>query len=129
MKNISKERIATFLLACIGIRLSFAILAYWIEKNEYNNLRIFIGIVGLVMSLSFLFIYFFGSESADRQLEVWKDEDTKVWWNKFRIIHGLLYLFFSLFALTNTSGSYVFLSVDVTLGLILWLLHHQWSIV
>ena len=129
MKNISKKRITTFLLACIGIRLSFAILAYWIEKNEYNNLRIFIGIVGLVMSLSFLFIYFFGSESADRQLEVWKDEDRKVWWNKFRIIHGLLYLFFSLFALTNTSGSYVFLSVDVTLGLILWLLHHQWSIV
>jgi L-asparagine transporter-like permease len=129
MKNISKERIATFLLACIGIRLSFAFLAYWIEKNEYNNLRILIGIVGLVMSLSFLFIYFFGSESADRQLEVWKDEDKNVWWNKFRIIHGLLYLFFALFALTNTSGSYVFLSVDVTLGLILWLLHHQWSIV
>jgi hypothetical protein len=129
MKNISKERIATFLLACIGIRLLFAISAYWIEKNEYNNLRILIGLVGLVISLSFLFIYFFGSETADRQLEVWKDEDRKVWWNKFRIIHGILYLFFALFALTHTNGSYLFLTVDVTLGLILWLLHHQWSIV
>lgn len=129
MKNISKERIATFLLACIGIRLSFAFLAYWIEKNEYNNLRILIGIVGLVMSLSFLFIYFFGSESADRQLEVWKDEDRKLWWNEFRIVHGILYLLFALFALTHTNGSYIFLSVDVTLGLILWFLHHQWSIV
>lgn len=128
MKTISNERIATFLLACIGIRLSFAFLAYWIEKNKYNYLRILIGIIGLVMSLSFLFIYFFGSEAADRQLEIWKDEDTKVWWNKFRIIHGILYFFFALFALTQTDGSYIFLGVDVTLGLILWLLH-QWSIV
>ena len=128
MKTISNERIATFLLACIGIRLSFAFLAYWIEKNKYNNLRILIGIIGLVMSLSFLFIYFFGSEAADRQLEIWKDEDRKVWWNKFRMIHGILYFFFALFALTYTDGSYIFLGVDVTLGLILWLLH-QWSIV
>ena len=128
MKTISNERIATFLLACIGIRLSFAFLAYWIEKNKYNNLRILIGIIGLVMSLSFLFIYFFGSEAADRQLEIWKDEDRKVWWNKFRMIHGILYFFFALFALTHTDGSYIFLGVDVTLGLILWLLH-QWSIV
>ena len=125
MKIISNERIATFLVACIGIRLSFAILAYWIEKNEYNNLRILIGIVGLVMSLSFLFIYFFGSETADRQLEVWKDEDRKVWWNKFRIIHGILYFLFAIFALTLTEGSYIFLGVDVTLGLILWLLHQK----
>ena len=128
MKTISNERIATFLLACIGIRLSFAFLMYWIEKNEYNYLRILIGIIGLVMSLSFFFIYFFGSEAADRQLEIWKHDDTKVWWNKFRIIHGILYFFFAFFALTHTNGSYIFLGVDVTLGMILWLLH-QWSIV
>ena len=125
MKTISNERIATFLLVCIGIRLSFAFLAYWIEKNEYNNLRILIGIVGLVMSLSFLFIYFFGSETADRQLEIWKDEDTKVWWNNFRIVHGILYFLFAIFALTLTEGSYIFLGIDVTLGLILWLLHQK----
>lgn len=125
MTNISKERIATFLVLCIGTRLSLALLAYWIENNKYNNLRILIGIVGLVIALSFLLIYFFGSETADRQLEIWKDDDTKLWWNQFRIVHGILYFLFAIFALTLTEGSYIFLGMDVTLGLILWLLHQN----
>lgn len=122
--KISKERIATFLFLCIGIRILLTYFIYWIEKNKQDFLRILMGIVGLIISFSFIYIYLFGSERADQQLEIWNDQDNKVWWNNFRVVHGIFYFLFAMYALTNTKGSYVFLGVDVSVGLLLWFSHH-----
>lgn len=127
--KISNERIATFLFGCIGIRILLTYFIYWIEKNKQDFLRILMGIVGLIISFSFIFIYLFGNETANKQLEIWGDQENKVWWNDFRVVHGILYFLFAMYALTNTKGSFVFLGVDVFIGLLLWFLHHFLALV
>jgi hypothetical protein len=84
------------------------------------------GVVTLIMGLSFFSIYFdiAGADSANKQLQGWMDQDPKVWWNNLRPLHGSFYILFSLLVFLNKKHSYVVLSLDVTIGLIAWILHH-----
>lgn len=113
------KRLLLFLIGCIGSRTALTILA----KNIDSNYLPYIGYVTMIMALSFFYIYIFGSERADRQLE-WDNEKT-VWWNDFRVVHGLLYLAFSVSAIQKYSNSWIFLLIDTTIGLIAWSIHHK----
>ena len=124
--NISTKRILTFLFGCILVRIILALLAYYFESNKYRTPLIIMGIVTLIMGLSFFSIYFdiAGADSANKQLQGWMDQDSKVWWNDLRPLHGSFYILFSLLVFLNIKHSYVALSLDVTIGLIAWILHH-----
>ena len=124
--KISNSRILAFLAGCILLRIILAIVAFYLGKYHSWLLQI-LGVIAIIMGISFLLIYedIIGKASADKQLLVWQDDDTKMWWNDFRPIHGALYLLFGILALCKIELSYIVLVIDVTIGLTAWLIHHQ----
>lgn len=113
------KRYLLFIFGCIGSRLFLTLLA---KNLENNNLKL-LAIITFLISISFLFIYFIGSKRADKQLE-WAGEK-KIWWNNLRIVHGSLYLLFSLMVFNNIKNAWLILLIDTMIGLIAWLNHHN----
>lgn len=104
-----------FLLGCMGTR---SFLTY---LSSNMNLLPYIGIFYLLCSIAILYIFIFGSKTADAQLE-WLGEK-KIWWNNLRPIHGLIWLLFSILAFFKYEFSWVVLGIDTILGLCVWILH------
>jgi hypothetical protein len=77
------------------------------------------GFLALVPALGFLYIYL--SDSRKTGSEVFGE---KIYWDNFRPAHGLLYLTFAFYAIKKASFSYIFLLIDIVLGLGLFLHHH-----
>jgi hypothetical protein len=115
--NIIQKRFIYYLFGCIGTRTLLTLLMKKLDKNNRQLASIFT----LIIACGFIYIYIFGSQRADNQLE-WAN--AKVWWNDYRIIHGLLYLSFSITALFKLNKSWIFLALDTLLGLILFLYYH-----
>ena len=67
------------------------------------------------------FFYIFLTKSRQTGQEVFGE---KIWWNNIRPIHGLLYILFAIFAIQKKSFSWIFLLIDVILGLSSFLIHH-----
>jgi Na+/phosphate symporter len=126
MTNISTARILTFLLGCILLRIILATLAYYFESNQYRTPLILMGLGALIIGISFFLIYLdiAGATTANKQLQGWMDQDSKVWWNDLRPLHGALYILFALLAFLDIKYAYVVLYLDVTIGLTAWILHH-----
>ena len=114
------KRELVFLVGCIGTRTLLTLISRNIQ------LLPFIGLVALIISISFIYIYIFGSEKADRQLE-WLG-DKKIWWNQLRAVHGALYLLFALFAFNKKEYSWMVLAIDTLIGLFAWILHTYFKI-
>jgi len=116
--NSIQKRFAMFLGACIPIRLLIVFVA---KKTPVNYLQ-YLGYIALLPAFGFLYLYFTGGRQ--KGLETLGQP---IWWSKFRIIHGLLYLLFAIYAINKISFAYIFLAIDVILGLILFLWHHYIS--
>ena len=114
MNNIHK-RFLLFLFGCIGSRSALVIL---IKNQKKNNLPIF-GYIGLIVSFGFLYIYLTNSRKTGG--EVFGD---KIWWNELRVVHGLLYLCFSIYSIKKKNYSWIPLLIDVSIGLISFLFYH-----
>lgn len=117
MVSILAKRTMLFSL-CILTRTGLAMLTKFINKKYLP----YIGIITLLAAIGFIYIYFFGNKLADSQLK-WAGEDT-VWWQPFRIIHGLLYLAFSIMAFRKSKDAWVAIMVDTILGLTLFINQH-----
>lgn len=113
MNNIQK-RFLLFLLGCIPVRLSFMLIA----KNYTNYLKI-MSYFALAISIGFFYIFSTGSRTTGT--ETFGD---KIWWNNLRPIHGLLYLLFAIFAYKENKHAWIFLLIDVMLGLISFITFH-----
>ena len=109
-----------FLVGCIGMRTVLALSAFFVNP-EYLP---YMGYVGLVVATSFFYLYMHGNKYADGQLK--KYGEKMVWWNKYRPIHGVLYLTFGILAIGKNNYSWVPLGLDVIVGLSLWL-HHNYN--
>lgn len=112
-------RAIVFLFGCIGTRLFIALTAKYINPDYLP----YMGALALLVSLSFIYLYFVGNKTADAQLQ-WLGDKT-IWWNDLRIVHGLIYLLFAIYAFQSKPFSWMVLFFDVLLGLTAWLLHHQ----
>lgn len=119
MNNIQK-RFLYYLLFCIGTRTVLTILAKNLTKEKVK----YMSFITLVMGLGFLYIYTFGNERANNQLE-WAN--AKIWWNDYRIIHGILYTSFSILGILKINKAWILLGLDTLLGLILFLHYHYIS--
>jgi hypothetical protein len=117
--EIKTKRFLMFLIGCMGSRFLLTYVAKTIQPDYLKYISLVTGLIGV----SFVYIYFFGSESADKQLE-WTG-DKKVWWNDLRIVHGSLYLLFTYMALTQNKQAWLILLVDTLIGLISWTKHHN----
>jgi hypothetical protein len=124
------KRILVFLFGCILTRTIITIIAMKIKPSllpKYpiaSNLALpIMGIIALGIALSFYYLYFFGNERADAQLE-WLG-DKKIWWNELRIVHGTLFLLFAILAFQQKSYAWIVLAGDTLIGLGAWLIHHK----
>lgn len=114
MNNIQK-RFSLFLLGCIPLRLLFV----YISKN-YQNFLPYMGYIAFFISFGFFYIFFNNMRKTGP--EVFGD---KIWWNNLRPLHGILYLLFSIFAIKQKSFAWIFLLLDVVIGLFSFLLFHR----
>jgi hypothetical protein len=113
------KRFLLFLIGCMGSRFLLTYLAKTVSQDYIKIILIITGLIGL----SFVYIYFLGSDSADKQLE-WAG-DKIIWWNDLRIVHGLLYLLFTYLAYNNNKDAWTILLIDTLIGLISWTKHHK----
>lgn len=121
-KYMEIKRLLFFLIGCIGIRLGLV----FITKNINQDILQYFGFIALLIAFGFFYIYIFGNAQADSQLE-WLG-DKRIWWNEIRPIHGILYLLFAFYAIKKKSFAWIPLLVDVIIGLIVWILHHNNSL-
>ena len=118
MNSILKKRFLLFLVGCIGTR---SLLVY-IAKNIDITLLKYMGYITLIPAFGFIFIYLTGARKTGA--EVFGD---KIWWNDLRPIHGILYLLFSYNAINGNKSAWVFLLIDVLLGLTSFLIYHLYK--
>ena len=104
-----------FLIGCIGTRSLFVIIAKYID-TEYLK---YLAYLALLPAIGFMYIYLTGSRKTGA--EVFGEE---IWWNNLRPIHSILYFLFAYNAIIGNKQSWVYLLVDVLLGLVSFLINH-----
>lgn len=103
-----------FLLGCIPVRIALAVLAYALPEPYLRYLAIPLFLIGL----SFLFLYL-----TNQRLYA-PEAGGVTWWRNWRPVHGMLYITAAVYAVTGRNIAALFLALDVTLGLAVFLTHH-----
>ena len=114
MNNIQK-RFLLFLVGCMGTRFLFAYVAKVVDLKYLP----YLGIVALLIAVGFTYIYL--TKSRETGLEVFGE---KIWWNDLRPVHAGFYGLFAYNAIQKNPKSWMFLLVDVLVGLVSFLTHH-----
>jgi len=78
-----------------------------------------LGWLTLIPAIGFMYIFLTGTRQTGA--EVFGD---KIWWNDLRPLHSVLYFVFSYNAIIGNMNAWVYLLVDVIIGLISFLSHH-----
>ena len=110
-----QQRFLLFLIGCIGIRSLFVVIAKYINTTYLK----YLGYLALLPAIGFMYIYLTGSRKTGA--EVFGE---KIWWNNLRPIHSILYFLFAYNAITGNKQSWIYLLVDVVIGLISFLTNH-----
>ena len=115
MNNLLK-RFLLFLIGCMGLRFLFVIIA----KNISIQYLPILGYLALLPAIGFMYIFITGSRQTGP--EVFGE---KIWWNNLRPLHALLYSLFAYNAIIRNKGAWVYLLIDVLIGLSSFLI--QWK--
>ena len=70
-------------------------------------------------AITFMYLYITGSRQTGP--EVFGD---KIWWNDLRPVHSILYFLFAYNAIIGNKQAWIYLLVDVLIGLASFLIHH-----
>ena len=116
--NTIQKRFLLFLIGCIGTRSLFVYLA----KNASEKYLIYMGYLALLPAIGFLYIYFSGARKTGG--EVFGE---KIWWNNLRPIHSALYFTFAYNAINGNPNAWIYLLIDVVIGLISFLTFHFYN--
>jgi len=116
--NSIQTRFLLFLFGCIGMRSLFVIIA----KNVSIQYLQYLGYLALLPAIGFIYIFITGSRKTGP--EVLGD---KIWWNNLRPLHALLYGLFAYNAIKGNPNSWMFLLLDVIIGLISFLVYHSYK--
>ena len=116
--NTIQKRFLLFLVGCIGTRTLFVYLA----KNVSSQNLMYIGYLALLPAIGFIYIYFSGARKTGA--EVFGE---KIWWNDLRPIHSLLYFVFAYNAINGNKMAWIYLLIDVIIGLISFLTFHYYN--
>ncbi len=109
MLTDKQMRIVLFLIGCMGIRSLFVIIA----KMANTTILPYLGSLALLPAIGFFYNFFIGSRKADTGLF-----GGPVWWKNLRPIHGLLYSLFAYNAINKNTNAWIYLLVDVLVGLV-----------
>ena len=113
--NHLQQRFLMFLIGCIGVRSLFVIIAKYINMKYLK----YLGYLALLPAIGFMYIYVTGSRKTGA--EVFGE---KIWWNNLRPIHSIFYFLFAYNAIIGNNQAWIYLLVDVLIGLISFLLYH-----
>jgi len=113
--NHLQQRFLLFLIGCVGIRSLFVIIARYINTKYLK----YLGYLALAPAIGFIYIYLTGTRKTGA--EVFGE---KIWWNNLRPIHSILYFLFAYNAIIGNKQSWIYLLVDVLIGLISFVIHH-----
>lgn len=113
--NDIQKRFLLFIIGCIGTRSLFVYLA----KNASSKYLELFGYLALLPAIGFMYIYLTGSRQTGA--EVFGE---KIWWNDLRPIHSLLYFLFAYNAIIGNNKAWMYLLIDVIIGLVSFLVFH-----
>ena len=113
--NHIQQRILMFLIGCIGVRSLFVIIAKYINTNYLK----YLGYLALLPAIGFMYIFLTGSRKTGAETF-----GEKIWWNNLRPIHSILYFLFAYNAIMGNKQSWIYLLVDVLIGLTSFLIYH-----
>jgi len=113
--NPIQKRFLLFLVGCMGTRVLITILA----KNIDIQYLPILGYIALLPAFGFIYIYATGSRKTG--LEVGGD---KIWWDKLRPFHSILFFLFAYNAITKNVNSWKYLALDTFIGLVAFLSFH-----
>lgn len=116
MTSTEQIRMYTFLIGCIGTRLLIAYMAK-IMNTKYLQ---YTSIPALIIGVTMIYLY------ATNQRQYGYEAGGKIWWNKQRPYHGLLFIIYALMAYKKNKYAYVLLLIDALFGLINYLLNRLW---
>ena len=116
--NTIQKRFLLFLFGCIGTRAIFVYLA----KNVNTTYLQYMGYLSILPAIGFFYLFLTGSRKTGA--EVFGD---KIWWNDLRPIHGILYLLFAYNAINGNTFAWIYLLVDVIIGLVSFLSFHYYN--
>jgi len=113
--NTTQKRFLLFLFGCIGTRTLFVFLAKYANTTYLQ----YMGYLALLPAIGFFYIFL--TDSRKTGAEVFGD---KIWWNNLRPVHGLIYFLFAYSAITGNSSAWIYLLIDVMIGLVSFLTFH-----
>jgi hypothetical protein len=116
--NTIQKRFLLFLIGCIGTRTLFVYLAI----NANRTYLKYMGYLSILPAVGFFYLFLTGSRKTGA--EVFGD---KIWWNDLRPIHGLMYFLFAYNAINGDAFAWIYLLVDVIIGLVSFLLFHYYN--
>jgi hypothetical protein len=102
-------RALLFFVGCIGLR---SVLEY-VAKTARTHALPWLGLLALLPAFGFFFIYLTGARKTGP--EVFGEP---IWWNALRPVHGTLYLLFAISAIFRLPDAWMFLLLDVILGVL-----------
>ena len=115
LANNLLKRSFVFLIFCIGSRNLLVYIAY---KKQYVEI---LSLITLLIGISFIKLAIGPKTVADKQLEWLGDED--IWWHGMRLFHGIMYISFAMTYVYGYKYAWLFLLIDVCVGLIVWIIH------
>lgn len=117
------RRMLLFIFGCIGLRSLMAYMSYTRGNTKTPLLNLttnqILAIFTLIAGIGFMIIYYGGYRKTAYEA------GGKVWWNKIRHIHGLLYLLFTISVFTNygLKQPWKLLLTDVIIGTLFYVFH------
>ena len=116
--NTIQKRFLLFLIGCIGTRTLFVCLAKYANRTYLK----YMGYLSILPAVGFFYLFLTGSRKTGA--EVFGD---KILWNDLRPIHGLMYFLFAYNAINGDAFAWIYLLVDVIIGLVSFLLFHYYN--
>ena len=90
-----------------------------IAKNIDIKFLPYLGYLALVMAAGFIYIFLTGSRKTGMETF-----GAKIWWNDLRPVHALMYGLFAYNAINKNPNAWIFLLIDVIIGLFSFLIFH-----
>jgi hypothetical protein len=116
--NDIQKRFVLFLFGCILVRFLFAYTAKIIDIKYLH----YMGYLSLLPAFGLSYIYLNGLRKTGREVL-----GSKIWWNMLRPVHAALYFLFAYYAINEDSRAYIYLLMDVVIGLLSFLSYHLYE--
>ena len=113
--NDIQKRFLLFIIGCIGTRSLFV----YVAKNAGPKYLPLLGYLALLPAIGFMYIYLTGSRQTGAEVF-----GGKIWWNYLRPLHSLLYFLFAYNAIIGNNKAWMYLLVDVIIGLVSFFIFH-----